>query len=456
MRTRIALTLAATVLALPAAAQGEDEHRIPDVVLPPQVESMPNRPKPLLELGDPFLGAGALNRGFEVPTGAVLQPSFLLFGTYRSAFQSFDAGQTTVEWANRLDLFGNLQLSGTERVLVGIRPLDKNGAFSRYTFRPDRQRGGRSEFNSRITTLFFEGDLGEVLPNLDPTDSRTLDWGFAVGRQPLLFQEGLLVDDTIDSIGITRNTLLPSGTANLRLTGLWGFDDIDRNDNREDDSAHLFGLFAESDFEPTTVSFDAIWIDDTNDRSDALYFGASAVQRIGHWNTAFRAVASAPFRDKTAQTDGGVLLFSEISRHVRHSRDMVYANGFVGIEEFSSAARGPDRGGPLGRTGILFEAVGLGSYGSALGNRAEHSAGGALGWQLFLDGEKDDDLRHQLVLEVGGRSDTDGRNASAAALGARYQRAFGRRLVLRLDGFFSARESDSPSSGLRAELLIKF
>ena len=40
---------------------------------------------PILELGEPFLGTGPLDPGFEMPGGSVWQPSLLLYGTYRTA-----------------------------------------------------------------------------------------------------------------------------------------------------------------------------------------------------------------------------------------------------------------------------------------------------------------------------------------------------------------------------------
>lgn len=66
------------------------------------------RPRPLLEIGNPFQSAGPLDPGFEVPGGAVWQPSLTVFGTYRTSLQVFDNGtETFSEWANRLDLYAN-------------------------------------------------------------------------------------------------------------------------------------------------------------------------------------------------------------------------------------------------------------------------------------------------------------------------------------------------------------
>ena len=74
-----------------------------------------------------------------MPTGAVWQPDFIVFGTARTAIQTFDNGLAQItEWASRLDIYGNLFLTPTERILIGFRPLDINGLeYSGYRFSPN-------------------------------------------------------------------------------------------------------------------------------------------------------------------------------------------------------------------------------------------------------------------------------------------------------------------------------
>ena len=117
----------------------------------------------------------------------------------------------------------------------------------------------------------------------------------------------------------------------------------------------------------------------------------------------------------------------------------------------SRTSRAPATGGPLGRTGILFAAVGMGRYRPALGNRADNSAGGAVGYQRLFDGG-----RKQWILEAGGRTDTDGRDASALALGGRYQQAIGRHLILQFDAFAADYDNQDGAYGIRTELRLKF
>ena len=236
------------------------------------LQPIPPRPPLILELNDLFLGPGFLNQGIETPTGAVWRPSVWVFGQYRTAFQYFDnrrASDPVVEWANRLDLFGQLNLTGTERVLVGIRPLDEERInrrfFTGYDFRDGKELDG---WNGDLQTLFFEGDFGELFPRLDPYDSHLLDVGFSVGRMPILAQQGLLLnEDMIDAVTVTRNTLYGHGNLNLRATGFYAWDSITRNSptkmpppNELDKSSQMVGLLTESDLYHSMVNLDVVYV----------------------------------------------------------------------------------------------------------------------------------------------------------------------------------------------------
>jgi hypothetical protein len=62
----------------------------------------------------------------------------------------------------------------------------------------------------------------------------------------------------------------------------------------------------------------------------------------------------------------------------------------------------------------------------------------------------------QLVLEIGGRQDTNRVHEAALGLAARYQQAMGQHWILILDGFVSKQERLDPATGARLELLTKF
>ncbi|MEP5623464.1 MAG: hypothetical protein ABJP82_12895, partial [Hyphomicrobiales bacterium] len=361
---------------------------------------LPEPTPPIFERGEKFLAAGNLSPGIELPTGAIWQPSLWVFGDYRTSIGHFANGsaESRQYWANRLDIFLNLKLTPTERILLGFSPLSDGG---NHTGLLHTDSGGlefNNALNPYITTLFFEGEFGEIFPNLDPDDTKSYDWGFSIGRQPILFQEGIMINDTIDAIGITRDTIvIPGLTPDMRATALAGLHNIRRNDNALDHGAMLFGLFTETDLRKSTVNLDAAYVfsNDSNG-GDGLYFGASATQRIGLFNTSFRVNTSTALNKRSSAVNDGVLLFSEISRTATGSDNIFYGNLFWGMGNYTSAARDKGTGGPLGRVGVLFAAPEVSLGGSALSNRADYAFGGSFGHQMFFNEDKT-----QLTLKLG-------------------------------------------------------
>lgn len=438
-----------------AASEGagqERTSRISDDAVPLlEPEDFPDRPKPLIEIGSAFLGSGNISPGFRLPGGARWQPSFIAFGTLRTAFQSFDTGPTTNgEWANRLDLFGNLQLTGTERLIVGFRPTDRPGTLTGYRFGPEGEDGFADDWNGQLQTLFFEGELGELFPSADPDDDGSLDLGFAVGRQPLLPQEGILMADSVDAVGLIRNNILPRGGSNLQLTGIWAWNGIHRGDAVQRPGQSLYGLFASADYPRRTLYADVLWAQDREGSTDGIFWGLSSVQRLGHTNATFRALGSHALEDESSAATNGFLLMSELSWTPAWSHDIVYLNSFWAIDDFISASRAPGTGGPLGQVGFLFAGVSLGRYAAPLDPSASRAFGGAAGYQKFLGS-----VRRQLVLEAAVRRQTDG-GSTSGSVGARLRQALGRRLLIQVDVFGAWRDGAAPRWGARAETLIQF
>ena len=159
---------------------------------------------------NPFLGPGVISPGFISPTGEVWQPYVMIYGDLRTAVQTFDNGVSrSSDWSSRLDLFTNFYLTPTERINLGLRPFDKNDNFVGCQFGGNTgKKGPVDPFNGNISSLYFEGDFGELFPRLDPQDTKSLDYGFAVGRMPLSIEDGVMINDaSIDGIGITRSSL---------------------------------------------------------------------------------------------------------------------------------------------------------------------------------------------------------------------------------------------------------
>lgn len=433
------------------------ESRLSDIAPPFKGDDeLPSRTPPILELGDAFLGTGNLFPGFTLPTGAVWQPRFWVYGEFRSALQVWDLGknnQRQAEWANRLDLFGNLQLTGTERLVIGIQPFQgQNGQHTGYRISPDGD--DFENFNLDIRTLFFEGDFAELFPRLDVFDFSPNDLGFSVGRQSILFQDGFLINDIVDAVGITRNNLRFAGVPwinNIRVTALYAWNQIHRDDNTKDKNADLFAIFTQMDTSVSTFEADLSYTISNKDSGGDLFSGGiSAIQRFGGIASTFRLLGSWAPEGRTRQADNGMLFFTELAWTPPYTYNIAYLNAFAGLKRFRSAARDRQTGGPLGRTGILFAARGIGNFPPALGNRADQSYGAAIGYQMFFD-----NLRRQLILEVGGRTDEDD-NFTGAGIAARLQQALGKRYVVQLDGFGAIRNGDELGYGMRCELIVKF
>ena len=450
---------------------------------------VPERPPLLVELGCKFLGPGKLPDPIELPTGAVWTPCFWVFGTYRTAFQTYEAvgplGRNT-EWVHRLDLFANLQLTTTEKCILGLGPLDKNRFtnFTRYSFESNQGlEGGQGEFGAYVRTAFCEGDFGSLFPNLDPKGTKFIDYGFAVGRQQITFQEGIMINDFLDSVGIVRNNWHLPGVSNIRITGLYAWNHIDRGappTRRRADTPGLFGLFTQVDTTASTWAIDLITIQDNGTSTqattggDGYWVGLAATQRgwspfhgIGTTNTTYRvnasfAEGSDPVQRAAYRNGDGVLLSAEISWTPHNSDDVVYINPFFGIDQYTQAGREPVVGGPLAPLGINFASPSLGNHLSELSSFQTQVTGLVLGYQAFWSNHLGPH-KQNLVLELAGVKDntrgffdTDGAGIDAAGFSVQYQNAIAQRVQLQLDAFVSYLEGRTNGSGGRAEILVQF
>jgi hypothetical protein len=425
---------------------------------------IPARPGLALELGDPFLDTGQLDAGFEVPLiGAVWQPRLWSYFIYRTTLQTFDNGapgrDRDTEWANRLDVFANLQLTGTEKILLGLRPVDNN-QFSRFTRQSfdSSDTGFKNELNLDVETLFFEGDIGSLFPVLDRAGIKPIDYGFTVGRQPITFQEGILINDTVDALGFVRNNIVFPGTSNLRISGMWAWNRLDRNDRSRSSDADMYALFTAVDAPVSTFNLDLIYVDDdANDRGgDGFYVGASAIQRIkalGGMSTAFRINSSFALDNEISGNviGDGTLLTAEFSKTPHRSDDIAYINPFIGIGNFTQAGREAIVGGPLANTGILFASANLSTYGAEISPFTDNVYGLATGYQAFWDNK-----RRNLILEVAARRDFDGKGFDSYGAGFQLQQAIGQHYQLQLEGFHTFQESRQDATGARFELLVVF
>lgn len=451
MKRRALASLAAISLLLPPGmSAGVDRSQLPDEWL--TLEDVAKRPRPPIEIGEPFLGPGRVASGLKLPTGATWQPRLVIWGRMRTAVQALEPGDDPAvsEWVNRLDLFVQLSLTGTERIVVSISPLNDGSQTSGYTFDSATGSGAHQGFNADIRSLYFEGELAELIPALDRADRHPLDLGLTVGRIPVLFQDGLLIDDSLNAFGLAKNSIRLASASNLRLSTLVAWSDIHRGgDNSLDRGATLYGLFAEADLPASTIAADLVYVDG-GEASDSVHAGVSSVRRLGPLNTTLRLLASYAADGDDEATGTGLLLTAGLSHTPERTHDLAYLNLFAAIDRYTPAARASDLGGPLGRLGILFDGSGVGNFSAPLADDASDAVGAAVGYHKMLDGG-----RTQLLLELATRHDHDDGETSLG-VGARLQRALGRRFVLRSDLLAAVAADNSPCFGGRAEFMVKF
>lgn len=449
--------LTSVIVALTATVAQADDKPI-DLLedpLPYQgVGQIPDRPPLLVELGDPFLATGDLDKGFMWPTGSVWQPRFSGYLINRAVVQTRDNGiqSAQTEFVDRLDLYGNLQLSGTERVMVGIRPLDLNtpNRFTKWVIDSDTEEEGTQEyFNAQIRTLFFEGDLGSMFPLLDPQGFGPLDFGINVGRQNILLQDGSFINDDLDALGLVRNNIHLTDVMNLRVSLLWAWDQVDQGQLLEETNGDLYILSTAFDTYTTTWNIDAAWMNDQEDEpeDDGYYVALAATQRIGYWNTTFRVNASMTDEESTDVQDG-ILYIMELSRTPTGTHDVFYINLFAASDHYTMVGREPVVSGPLAPVGILFEGSGVGAYGSELDSFAKDAFGGAMGYQWIWD-----DYKQNLSLETAYKGDTQ-ESQDDVAFGFQYQKRLNAHTLLQVDGFTAFSEDAKPQHGLRCEIQI--
>jgi hypothetical protein len=430
------------------------------------VEALPVRPSLMIEYpsaedGGAFLGVGNLGKGFKVPLiGAFWQPRLWGYMISRTAFQSFDnpspAVKRETEIANRTDLYINLQLTGTEKILLGLRPFDNNepGRFTRYALSGEED-GFKNELNADIETLFFEGDLGSLFPVFDEAGIKPIDLGFTVGRQNLFFQKGMLISDTVDMIGFVRNNAVLKGASNLRISGMYSWNRLDNVEpgtvGGTDTDPEMFGLFTAIDFSKSTVNVDVIYVnDDGSANADGLYLGLSSIQRIDGISTAFRMNSSLGKSNGT--TGNGTLLSAEVSHIVPGSDDIWYVNPYVGIGNFTQAGREAINGGPLGNLGILFASPNLSLYGAEINPFVNDVAGVSMGYQAFWDNHK-----RNMILEFSSKHDYDGRGFDSYGLGFQVQQKVGQYVQLTFEGYaVKNTENQDDTVGGRFEVQVVY
>lgn len=423
----------------------------------------PNQ-RPLIELGKPFyqLGQLPISKTFLGRTN-LIHPRFQVFGDMRTAlgFNGTD-GDFTGVWGTVLNLEMDLRVTATERFHARVAPLDRAGDVTRLEF--DYQN--TEFFNNtdfEFDTGFFEGDFGALFGGMF-NEVIPFDLPFTVGAIPLLFQNGITLDDAF--IGFAATPLMARNSplldiSNFDVVFFWGIDNITSPAFQGDDNAakmYGFQFFLEmlNGYIETHYAF----LEDRNSALDRSYHntGIAYTRRYGRFiSNSVRVIANAG-QDAGPQgkTADGVLLLLENSLITKYpSRVIPYFNLFSGFGRPQSIARAGGTGGILRNTGITFETDGVTGL-PTLDATANDTWGGALGINILAP-----EFTQQIVLEASFLDvfgDDPNRNASGREIGfgVRYQLPISNAVIFRADAMHGIRENDTDLTGFRVELRHKF
>ncbi|HUP80091.1 MAG TPA: hypothetical protein VM260_16170 [Pirellula sp.] len=419
--------------------------------------------RPWVEWWRPFYTGGMYKPGVPVFSDVnLLTPSFIVYGDYRTGSGIHrNNGKRVRSLAQRLNLDMDLRLTGTERFHMFTGPLDHNGRFTRLDFSDNNNIKFEEELDFQPDTAFFEGDLGAITGSWLGDDA-PFDLPFTCGLVPLLYQNGIWMEDAIAGFAVgapwKHNRAL--NWANYEATFFAGFNQVTSpafsNDNN---AAAVYGTAWFIEAYNGYIEADYAFLHDLDGLDRSYHNAAIAYTRryFGRISNSIRLIGNAgqsgPPINRSA--DGALLLIENSLISSQPSTFVPYWNCFIGSGRPQSVARAANAGGILRNTGINFETDGLTGY-PTLNATASNSYGGAVGLNVMSA-----DFRKQLVFEFAAL-DTYGDPALSAAagpeyaLGTRYQTALNNRFIWRVDLMNGWFDNAPDIYGTRSEIRWKF
>jgi hypothetical protein len=431
-----------------------------------------DRPRPPVELGLRLYDYGAYApRPTWFGEKNPMMPAFIAAGDFRIAAAQYDRGGLPVngksdqsQIAARLNLDMDLQITPTERIHAFTRPIDRNGSFTRYLINGQVDHKFVHNFDFNLDTLFFEGDLGAMAQGLTHR-TNGVDLPVAVGRTPIVTQNGVWIEDAIDgaAFSITAKSSPSLDISNMDFTFFAGFNNVttaaDPGTNNK-----LYGFAGFADLLRGYLEYGYGYLDaDVRGHSYSNVTVAFSKRYMGRLANSVRLIGNFGQKGVNGvKTADGLLVLVENSlvprrhfgfdaAHINPLNFVPYFNLFAGFKSPQSLARGGDSGGVLRNTGINFESDGLTGY-PTLDATAHDSYGGAVGLEYLFS------LDRQIVVEVATVQRRGDNNVFGAenSIGARYQHPFTKTWIVRLDAMKGWRQGQRDIYGARVELRRKF
>jgi hypothetical protein len=390
----------------------------------------------------------------------LVMPHFMVYGDYRTGIGiNRNAAGDINNWAQRLNLDMDLEITATERLHAFMGPLDRNGDFTRFDFTDSAEFLTRTDM--RLENLFFEGDAGAIWGGW--TDQNApFDLPFSFGLMPVFYQNGVWAADNVMGAAFA----LPAKNSpwlnwsNYDATFFWASDQINTDAFQGDNNAaEFFGTAWFIEAYDGYIEADYAFVhDDVGGHRSYHNLSVAYTRRYFHRvSNAVRYITnfgqSLPSDERTA--DGHMLLVENSLISKTPNTLVPYLNFFYGQGRTQSLARANVAGGILNNTGINFETDGLTGY-PTLDATGVNASGAALGVNLLGA-----DFQHQLILEAAALSaigQPQLRNAPGDqyAVGMRYQKPLSNAWIFRTDHMVGLRENAQDLRGSRVELRWKF
>ncbi|MFL2555575.1 MAG: hypothetical protein ACJ0Q4_01795 [Gammaproteobacteria bacterium] len=428
-----------------------------------------DEPRPVLEFGYPLYSEGALGKTYNViGEKNLLRPQLLVYGDFRSALAFNNNGNQEIgQIAARLNLDIDLKLTATERMHMFIRPIDKNNNFLRHEFFGNDHNEFDFVLDTNLETIYFEGDIGAIQSGLT-NEWATYELPFAFGFMPLLFQNGIWLDDAFVGVAFAIPAMNSPkfDISNMDISFFTGFDKVttaaiqNADGQLEDSKGNVFGINAFVEARKGYLEAGYGFIDDKRNGSELSGFDHHSLTAA--WTKRYRGKLSnsirgiwtfgqSPNGSNTQTADGFALLVENSLITSKPSFLVPYGNFFVGVDRPQPLVRGND--GLLKNTGIAFETDGLTGF-PKLDSSAQDVFGGAIGIEYLFD------LSRQVVFEVAALQPFGGQSATIAGdqygLSARYQHNLNDRWLIRTDAMIGILSNAENISGIRVELRRKF
>ena len=427
-----------------------------------------DEPRPILEWGYPLYSEGALGRTYTTfGEKNLLRPQLLVFGDFRSALAFNDNGNQEIgQLAARLNLNVDLKLTSTERIHMFLRPIDKNNNFLRHEFFGNDHGEFDFVLDGNLEALFFEGDIGAIQSGLT-NEWATYDLPIAFGFMPLLFQNGLWVEDAFigGAFTIPAKNSPKFDISNMDVTFFSGIDKVtsaaikNADGQIEDSKSNVFGVTTFIETREGYFEGGYGYIDDKRNGglSDFDYHNLTASWtkryggKISNSVRGFWALGQSPSGGNTQTADGFAILIENSLVTHKPLTLIPYANFFVGVDRPQPLIRGND--GILKNTGIAFETDGLTGF-PKIDSSGQDVYGFAVGIENLFDLSRQVVFEFATVQPFGGQSETV--LGDQYALSARYQHNLNDRWILRADAMIGILDNADNLSGIRLEIRRKF